>query len=49
MNFYNKCHINNNINKKIGPEDFICLGILGHGSFGEVFLVNKKIPKNISQ
>ena len=35
-------HINNNINKKIGPEDFICLGILGHGSFGEVFLVNKK-------
>ena len=33
---------NNNIIKKIGPEDFICIGLLGQGSFGEVYLVNKK-------
>ena len=28
--------------KKICPEDFICIGLLGQGSFGEVYLVNKK-------
>ena len=33
---------NNNIIKKVGPEDFLCIGLLGQGSFGEVYLVNKK-------
>ena len=27
---------------KIGPKDFICLALLGQGSFGEVYLVKKK-------
>ena len=33
---------NNNKNEKIGPNNFICLALLGQGSFGEVYLVNKK-------
>lgn len=35
---------NNNSDKKnkIGPSSFICLGLLGKGSFGEVYLVKKK-------
>ena len=28
--------------EKIGPSNFICLALLGQGSFGEVYLVNKK-------
>ena len=28
--------------EKIGPNNFICLALLGQGSFGEVYLVNKK-------
>ena len=37
-------NISNNKNKreKIGPNNFICLALLGQGSFGEVYLVNKK-------
>ncbi len=27
---------------KIGPNDFVCLALLGQGSFGEVYLVKKK-------
>ena len=33
---------NNNKKEKIGPQNFICLALLGQGSFGEVYLVNKK-------
>ena len=33
---------NNNKKEKIGPNNFICLALLGQGSFGEVYLVNKK-------
>ena len=32
----------NNKKEKIGPNNFICLALLGQGSFGEVYLVNKK-------
>jgi hypothetical protein len=32
-----------NKNEKIGPSNFICLALLGQGSFGEVYLVKKKI------
>ena len=28
--------------KKIGPNNFLCLALLGQGSFGEVYLVKKK-------
>ena len=35
----------NNI-EKIGPGDFICLALLGQGSFGEVYLVKKKDSNN---
>ena len=28
--------------EKIGPSSFVCLGLLGRGSFGEVYLVKKK-------
>ena len=28
--------------EKIGPSSFICLGLLGRGSFGEVYLVKQK-------
>ena len=31
-----------NRNEKIGPSDFVCLALLGQGSFGEVYLVKKK-------
>ena len=31
-----------NKNDKIGPSNFICLALLGQGSFGEVYLVKKK-------
>ena len=31
-----------NKNDKIGPSDFMCLALLGQGSFGEVYLVKKK-------
>ena len=35
---------NNDTNKgeKIGPSNFVCLALLGQGSFGEVYLVRKK-------
>ena len=35
---------NNNTNpkEKIGPSNFICLALLGQGSFGEVYLVQEK-------
>ena len=34
----------NDINKeeKVGPSNFVCLALLGQGSFGEVYLVKKK-------
>ena len=31
-----------NKHEKIGPSDFVCLALLGQGSFGEVYLVKKK-------
>ena len=31
-----------NKEEKVGPSDFICLALLGQGSFGEVYLVKKK-------
>ena len=31
-----------NKEEKIGPSNFICLALLGQGSFGEVYLVKKK-------
>ena len=31
-----------NKGEKIGPSNFVCLALLGQGSFGEVFLVKKK-------
>ena len=39
---------NNNQNevKKIGPSNFICLALLGQGSFGEVYLVQEKNTQN---
>ena len=39
---------NNNQNgvKKVGPSNFICLALLGQGSFGEVYLVQEKNTKN---
>ena len=35
---------NNNLNsrEKVGPSNFICLALLGQGSFGEVYLVQEK-------
>ena len=42
-NLMNENHTYNNEKKeKIGPNNFICLALLGQGSFGEVYLVNKK-------
>ena len=35
-----------NKNEKIGPSNFICLALLGQGSFGEVYLVKKKDSDN---
>ena len=39
---------NNNTNpkEKIGPSNFICLALLGQGSFGEVYLVQEKNSLN---
>ena len=39
---------NNNPNsiKKVGPSNFICLALLGQGSFGEVYLVQEKNTQN---
>jgi serine/threonine protein kinase len=39
---------NNNQNeiKKVGPSNFICLALLGQGSFGEVYLVQEKNTQN---
>lgn len=31
--------------ESVGPEDFICFALIGKGSFGEVFLVQKKDTK----
>ena len=42
LNIVDKMDNNTNTSEKIGPEDFICIGLLGQGSFGEVYLVNKK-------
>ena len=44
-NLVNENNITNTAKKekeKIGPNNFICLALLGQGSFGEVYLVNKK-------
>ena len=40
-NYTEEENITNNKNK-IGANNFICLALLGQGSFGEVYLVNKK-------
>ena len=39
---------NNNTNpkEKVGPSNFICLALLGQGSFGEVYLVQEKNTLN---
>ena len=37
---------NPNSSKKIGPSSFICLALLGQGSFGEVYLVQQKNTQN---
>jgi len=37
---------NPNSSKKIGPSNFICLALLGQGSFGEVYLVQQKNTQN---
>ena len=38
----NNSNAKSNTKEKIGPNNFICLALLGQGSFGEVYLVNKK-------
>ena len=40
-NYTEEDNMTNNKNK-IGANNFICLALLGQGSFGEVYLVNKK-------
>ena len=40
--FYSSDDSDSNKNDKIGPSNFICLALLGQGSFGEVYLVKKK-------
>ena len=40
--FYSSDESDSNKNDKIGPSNFICLALLGQGSFGEVYLVKKK-------
>ena len=37
---------NPSLTKKIGPSNFICLALLGQGSFGEVYLVQEKNTQN---
>ena len=39
---YNSDDSESNKNEKIGPSNFVCLALLGQGSFGEVYLVKKK-------
>ena len=47
-NDYDSEDNNNNTNpkEKIGPSNFICLALLGQGSFGEVYLVQEKNTLN---
>ena len=40
--FYSSDENDSNKNDKIGPSNFMCLALLGQGSFGEVYLVKKK-------
>ena len=40
--FYSSEESDSNKNEKIGPSNFVCLALLGQGSFGEVYLVKKK-------
>ena len=40
--FYSSDESDSNKNEKIGPSNFVCLALLGQGSFGEVYLVKKK-------
>jgi len=34
--------------EKIGPNSFLILGLIGKGSFGEVYLVEKKNTKTLN-
>ena len=44
--FYSSDDSDSNKNEKIGPSNFVCLALLGQGSFGEVYLVKKKDSDN---
>ena len=45
-NDYDSEDNNTNPKEKIGPSNFICLALLGQGSFGEVYLVQEKNTLN---
>ena len=40
-NIYNKLNLNSIVEERITPSSFVCLALLGRGSFGEVYLVRK--------
>ena len=40
-NIHNKLNLNSIKEEKITPSNFVCLALLGKGSFGEVYLVRK--------
>ena len=40
-NMYNKLNLNSIVEERITPSSFVCLALLGRGSFGEVYLVRK--------
>ena len=44
-NIHNKLNLNSIEKEKLSPSNFLCLAQLGKGSFGEVYLVQKKNTK----
>lgn len=40
-NIHNKLNLNSIEEEIVTPSSFVCLALLGKGSFGEVFLVQK--------
>ena len=44
-NIHNKLNLNSIEEEKLTPSNFLCLAQLGKGSFGEVYLVQKKNSK----